>query len=365
MNAISEGSEVLKVVHTYGAGLHYSESEPDVHDPQWQKRQVDDFVRFAVEAEELGYDGITVTEHHAPLMVCPSPHILLAAAAVRTSKIRLGSAVTVLPLYNPVRVAEEAGMLDLLSGGRFELGLGRGVPGEALYAIGRELSSEQMSKGWSESLDLLELALTGRDFTFDGEFFKVVRPTTIATRPLQENLPIWIGAASLGSVAAAARRGWSLMRNLGSNEEHRAAIEHFFEVAGEHGHAMTGGNVMIERFVALGHTEEEAELNLDRMSSSFGRFLKLFMDTGRALPERDGELQAAKGSGNNKRPAIAVGGTPDAVIKSLQETLDATGAKRLLVEIFSDEERRMFVDEVLPALSVSGAAERPDASLTH
>jgi carbon-monoxide dehydrogenase small subunit len=63
-------------------------------------------------------------------MTCPSPHLLLAAAALRTSHIRLATAVTVLPLYSPVRVAEEAGTLDLLSNGRFELGIGRGVPGE-------------------------------------------------------------------------------------------------------------------------------------------------------------------------------------------------------------------------------------------
>ena len=75
-----------------------------------------------------------LTEHHAPLMTCPSPHLLLAAAAMKTSRIRLGTAVTVLPLYSPIRVAEEAGTLDLLSGGRFELGLGRGVPRDAAAA---------------------------------------------------------------------------------------------------------------------------------------------------------------------------------------------------------------------------------------
>lgn len=88
MAAISDESGTLKFVHTYGAGLHSGDAEPDVHDPRWQQRQVDDFVAFAVVAEELGFDGITVTEHHAPLMTCPSPHLLLAAAAMKTSRIR-------------------------------------------------------------------------------------------------------------------------------------------------------------------------------------------------------------------------------------------------------------------------------------
>jgi alkanesulfonate monooxygenase SsuD/methylene tetrahydromethanopterin reductase-like flavin-dependent oxidoreductase (luciferase family) len=71
MGALSDDAQTLKFVHTYGVGLHSDDPDPDVHDPRWQKRQVDDFVEFAVEAEELGFDGVAVTEHHAPLMTCP------------------------------------------------------------------------------------------------------------------------------------------------------------------------------------------------------------------------------------------------------------------------------------------------------
>src|ERR1700744_144668 len=198
MTAISDDAGALKFVHTYGVGLHSGDADPDVDAPRWQRRQVDDFVEFAVLAEELGFDGITVTEHHAPLMVCPSPHLLLAAAAVRTSRIRLGTAVTVLPLYSPLRVAEEAGTLDLLSGGRVELGLGRGIPGEAQIAAGRNLHDDDLKRAWLEGLEVVRLALTERDFPFDGEFFPVERPTTIATRPLQDRLPVWLGRAGRG-----------------------------------------------------------------------------------------------------------------------------------------------------------------------
>ena len=101
MSAISDEPEKIKFVHTYGAGLHSPEAEYDVHDPKWQKRQVDDFVEFARLAEEVGFDGVTITEHHAPQMVCPSPHLLLAAAAVNTSRIRLGTAVHGPPAVSP------------------------------------------------------------------------------------------------------------------------------------------------------------------------------------------------------------------------------------------------------------------------
>lgn len=351
MGAISDGPQTLKFVHTYGAGLHGTETDPDVNDPRWQRRQVDDFVQFAVEAEELGFDGVTVTEHHAPLMTCPSPHLLLAAAAVKTSRIRLGTAVTVLPLYNPVRVAEEAGTLDLLSGGRFELGLGRGVPGEALFAVGRDMSPGELNQGWAESLELLHLALTGRDFTFDGAFHKVTRPTTIATRPLQDPLPVWLGGSSLDTMGRAAERGWSIMRNFGSNAEHRDALDHYVKVAAEHGYARTGANMMIERFVAIGDTAGEADRNLAKLAGSFGRFLSLYTAGGRRpVPQTDAEFHVNGAAATPNRPAIAVSGTPDQLIGELRRVLDETGSRRLLVELFSARERRMFMDEVAPAL---------------
>ena len=356
MAALSDEIDTLKFVHTYGAGLHSGDADPDVHDPRWQRRQVDDFVEFAVLAEELGFDGITVTEHHAPLMTCPSPHLLLAAAAVKTSRIRLGTAVTVLPLYSPLRVAEEAGTLDLLSGGRFELGLGRGIPGEAQIAAGRNLSDNDLKRAWLEGLEVVNMALTERDFTSDGEFYPVERPTTIATRPLQDRLPVWLGGSSKETMRLAAVRGWNVMRNFGSNQEHRDALEDYIKVAAENGHARSGANMMIERFVAIGETEDRAERNLGSLIEAFGQFLTLYAAGGwRPIPETDGEFRVDHGAARKNRPAIAVSGTPDQIADALQQVIDETGARRLLIETFSREEARLFAREVIPALKERNA----------
>jgi alkanesulfonate monooxygenase SsuD/methylene tetrahydromethanopterin reductase-like flavin-dependent oxidoreductase (luciferase family) len=351
MPAISEDPQRIKVVHTYGPGLHGTEADPDFDDPRWQEAQVLDFVDFAVEAERLGFDGITVTEHHAASITCPSPHLLLAAAAARTSRIRLGTAVTVLPLYSPIRVAEEAGMLDLLSGGRFELGLGRGIPGEVDLTVGRVLSAQELMRRWLEGLELLRIALSEREFTFDGEFMQVVAPTTIATRPLQERLPIWLGGASLDTMAIAAANGWNIMRNFGEPEQHREAFAHYLRVGDEHGRALTGANFMIERFVAIGETQEQAQENLARLSHAFRRFVALYSDGGRRpLPTTDGEVLLDDGGPGPSRPAIAIAGTPGEITESLLRTVAETGARRLMVETFSREEMALFAAEVLPAL---------------
>jgi alkanesulfonate monooxygenase SsuD/methylene tetrahydromethanopterin reductase-like flavin-dependent oxidoreductase (luciferase family) len=355
MSAISDDSERIKVVHTYGVGLHTDDPDPVYDDPRWQQRQVLDFVEFVVEAEELGFDGVTVTEHHARSTTCPSPHLLLAAAAARTSRIRLGTAVTVLPLYNPIRVAEEAGTLDLLSDGRFELGLGRGIPGEVGLTLGTVLPDDVFMRRWVEGLELLRIALSGTEFTFDGEFWQVSKPTTIPTRPLQEPFPVWLGGASRDTMAIAARNGWNIMRNFGSAEAHRDAIAHYQAVGREHGHALTGANCMIERFVAIAETHEEAQHNLRRMVTAVDRFISAYLDPAAApLPVTDGERMVSD-SKDGRRPAIAVVGTPDEIRDGLLQALQETGARRLLIETFSLEETRLFATEVLPALHDSAA----------
>jgi alkanesulfonate monooxygenase SsuD/methylene tetrahydromethanopterin reductase-like flavin-dependent oxidoreductase (luciferase family) len=357
MPAISDEPERVKVVHTYGVGLHTDDPRPDHDDPRWQQRQVLDFVEFAAEAEALGFDGITVTEHHAQAFTCPAPHLLLAAAATRTSRIRLGTAVTVLPLYNPIRVAEEAGTLDLLSDGRFELGLGRGIPGEVAMTLGEAISDDVLKRRWLEALELLRIALSERRFTFDGEFWQITRPTTIPTRPLQDPFPVWLGGASLETVAIAARNGWNIMRNHGTAEQHRAALAHLEEVGRQHGHALGGANCMVERFVAIAETEEEAGRNLQRLVASMDRFIAMYVEpTGKPLQTTDGEVIVTE-TKYGRRPAIAVVGTPDQIREGLLQTLEETGARRLLVETFSPEELRLFAEEVLPALQERAPAE--------
>jgi alkanesulfonate monooxygenase SsuD/methylene tetrahydromethanopterin reductase-like flavin-dependent oxidoreductase (luciferase family) len=221
--------------------------------------------------------------------------------------------------------------------------------------VGRVLSEEELRRRWLEGLDLLRIALTEREFIFDGEFMTVVRPTTIATRPLQDPLPVWLGGASLDTMAIAARSGWSIMRNFGDSRQHRDAFEHYLRVGAEHGHELSGANFMIERFVAIGETEELADENLARLAREFRRFVALYADGGRRrLPTRDGEVMVDHGGPAGARPAIAVAGTPDRIAESLRRTLEETGARRLLVETFSREEMRLFATEVLPSLHAGG-----------
>jgi alkanesulfonate monooxygenase SsuD/methylene tetrahydromethanopterin reductase-like flavin-dependent oxidoreductase (luciferase family) len=160
-------------------------------------------------ADRLGFWCYQLAEHHGtPLGMAPSPNVFLSAAAVRTRRIRLGPLVNVLPLYDPVRLVEEVCMLDHLSGGRLELGVGRGgSPGElALYGI----TPDETRAIFREALDILVAGLRTGRFEHEGERF---RRTGVGTplRPLQRPYPpLWYPTSFTDSVPWIAAQGLNL-----------------------------------------------------------------------------------------------------------------------------------------------------------
>jgi len=340
--------EHVTIMHGYGPGLHGQIVGAHQHNnSRWQQSQVMHFVKGAQECEDLGYDGVLCTEHHSLSMVSGSPHLLLAAAAMRTSRVSLGTAVTVLPLYNPVRVAEEAGLLDQLSNGRFRLGIGRGS-GEVQVASGNAIGLDEHSRRYDEGIELLHLALTKSDFTFEGKCFHVPEPLTISTKPIQNPFPVWVGSGSMASAERAAEKGWGLMRNLGDNESHRKAIEHYIAHGRKHGHTLTGNNVMIERFVCLGTTKERAEQQMANCGAKLMNFVQIFTAGGKYNLPNNAEHSVTDSSKGGRRPMLAVFGTPDMVIAEFQKLLNETGARQLEIATLDDSDMRMFAKEVMP-----------------
>ena len=111
------------------------------------------------------------------------------------------------------------------------------------------------------------------------------------------------------------------MRNFGDPQQHREAFEHYVEVGDQPGHALTGANFMLERFVAIGETQGRAQENLGRLARAFGRFIALYADGGRRpLPTTDGELLVDHAGPGDGRPAIAIAGTPAEIAENLGRT---------------------------------------------
>jgi natural product biosynthesis luciferase-like monooxygenase protein len=174
------------------------------------KEMVDEQMDLMVAAEDYGFDSVWPAEHHfSEYGVCASPALTLAAVAARTTRIRLGTGVVVLPLNHPVRVAEDFAMLDVLSGGRVELGVGRGYqPGEFQgYAVDQTKSRSI----FDESLEVICRAWSDETLNFQGEHYQFEN-VSIRPRPLQQpHPPIWMAALSEESFVKAGSLGMNLL----------------------------------------------------------------------------------------------------------------------------------------------------------
>jgi alkanesulfonate monooxygenase SsuD/methylene tetrahydromethanopterin reductase-like flavin-dependent oxidoreductase (luciferase family) len=159
--------------------------------------------------ERLGYDAVFVTEHHfIDDGYCPSPLVALGAIAARTRRIRLGTWVALLPLYHPLRLAEDAAVVDQLSGGRLELGMGLGYREEEFAGYGIPLRHRRGRM--EEGVEVLRRALAGERFSFTGRYFQL-RDVMVTPPPCQQPFPLWLAARSPVTARRAARLRADLM----------------------------------------------------------------------------------------------------------------------------------------------------------
>jgi luciferase family oxidoreductase group 1 len=167
-------------------------------------------IEIAQAAEDLGFRNIWLAEHHfSTYGYVGRPAQLAAYIAARTTRLRVGTAVIVVPLHHPLVIAEEIATLDLLAGGRVDIGLGRGYQQYEFARLGLELESARAR--WDESVDIIVRALQGHPFTYEGKLFTIPE-TTVFPQTLQKpHPPIWVTAQSPESVAATVRRGFNLL----------------------------------------------------------------------------------------------------------------------------------------------------------
>ncbi|MET7400574.1 LLM class flavin-dependent oxidoreductase [Dactylosporangium sp. NPDC005572] len=158
---------------------------------------------LAVLTDRLGLDVFALGEHHSTDFAVSSPAVVLAAAAARTTRVRLASAVTVLSALDPVRVYEDFATLDVLSGGRAELTVGRSAYPDPFALFG--VPVEQYGEVFAEHLDLLLRIRAGSPVTWRGRFRAPLSGAAVVPRAVQEPLPVWVGVG--GTPASAERAG--------------------------------------------------------------------------------------------------------------------------------------------------------------
>jgi alkanesulfonate monooxygenase SsuD/methylene tetrahydromethanopterin reductase-like flavin-dependent oxidoreductase (luciferase family) len=161
-------------------------------------------------AEELGFANMWLAEHHFSTYGYLSRPLTYALhLADKTRRIRVGTAVIVVPLHHPLVIAEEIATVDLLTGGRLDVGLGRGYQRYEFERLGQDLGESRAR--WEEAVDIIVAALTGKPFSYEGKYYRIPE-TTVFPHPVQKpHPPIWVTAQSPDSIETTVRRGFHLL----------------------------------------------------------------------------------------------------------------------------------------------------------
>ncbi|HEU0072608.1 MAG TPA: LLM class flavin-dependent oxidoreductase [Dehalococcoidia bacterium] len=237
-------------------GLFQNIQWPETTD---QTSQFTGCIEQTLRAEQLGFDSSFFVEHHFTRHgILSSTLALLSYLAAQTRTIRLGTAVLVLPFHDPVRLAEEAATVDLLSGGRLDLGVGRGFQWTEFN--GFDLSLEDSTARYDEALEVILKAWRepGR-FTHEGRFWRY-NDISVEPKPAQTpHPPVWAAAGSVESATRVGRLGLHLQLSSGvSFDRIPVLLEAYKAGLAESGHTFSSDHVLLSRITHIEETRAKA-----------------------------------------------------------------------------------------------------------
>jgi alkanesulfonate monooxygenase SsuD/methylene tetrahydromethanopterin reductase-like flavin-dependent oxidoreductase (luciferase family) len=306
--------------------------------------------------DRLGFYAYHVAEHHfTPLGMAPSPSVFLSAIGQRTTRLRFGTFVYALPVHHPLRVLEEICMLDHMSGGRLEIGFGRGsVPFEISY-YGQ--SAEERQQIYAERLELILKAFTVGTLNWNGRYdqFKNV-PMELA--PLQKpHPPLWYGAHSPDSADRAARKGLNMVTN-DMPAAAREIIARYRQVWRETQASAPLPKMGVVRFVVVADSDAKAMTIARR---AYLRWRSSFTH----LSEMNGTVPDSPLNVDNFEALIgqgqAIAGSPETVRAFLAAQIADSGTNYVVGQFcFGD----LKLDEMLRSVELFAASVMPDLQIT-
>jgi alkanesulfonate monooxygenase SsuD/methylene tetrahydromethanopterin reductase-like flavin-dependent oxidoreductase (luciferase family) len=320
-----------------------------------------DYLDFNVEAEALGYHSSFSVEHHfTGWNQVSATLMLLTCLAMRTTTLRLGTAVIVLPWHNPVLLAEQAATLDLISDGRLDFGIGKGYRHNEFKGFG--IPQEEAEARFEEAIEVIMRSWTSRTrFSHHGRYWQfediVVEPPT-AQRP---HPPFWVAAASTPSIRRAAARGFNLILDQYAGPDaigERIALYRSEREA--KGYTFDPMQVTVARQLYVASDEADKETALARQA----KFTQRTVAVSRAPEDKAGSHVLAYANTAGATEANALYGTPDEICGMLT-ALNKAGAEYVLLTISDGKEQlRRFAREIMPEFSSARSpAPQPAPSL--
>ena len=256
-------------------------------------QRLNDLVAEIEYADQAGLDVFGIGEHHRKDFLDSAPAVILAAAAGRTKRIRLTSAVTVLSSADPVRVFQNFATLDLLSNGRAEMVVGRGSFVDSFPLFGYRL--EDYDSLFTEKLELLLKIRDNEHVTWSGKHRPALTGQGVYPRPVQNPLPIWLGVGGTPqSFARAGALGLPLMVAIigGRTQRFRSLVDLYWDAAAKYGHPTEKLKVGVH---SLGYV---AETNKEAADDFFPGYARAFTDIGKERgwgPVTRGDFDAQRG----------------------------------------------------------------------
>ena len=278
-------------------------------------------------ADEKGLDVFAIGEHHRKEFLDSATSVILAAAAARTTRIRLSSAVTVLSAADPVRIFQQFATLDLISQGRAELVVGRGSFTEAFPLFG--LNFQDYDALFAEKLNLLLQLNEQEVVTWRGRFRPALQEQAIYPRPMQEKLPIWLGVGGTpASFVRAGSLGLPLMVAVIGGETHRfrPLIDLYREAGDKAGFAQEDLKVGLHSLGYVAQSHEEAVENY------YPGYAETFTRIGKERgwpPVTRGHFEAQ----NSKWGAYLVGDSDEVAEKILRHSASLGGIDRFTFQL--------------------------------
>lgn len=229
-------------------------------------------IRECERAESAGFDSVWLGEHHNNRTLYPAPLIGLAAIAGRTRRVRLGTAVLLLPLYHPLAVAEEAALVDVISAGRLVLGVGAGYAPEEFAAFG--VSITERGSRMDEAVPLLQRLWSEDKVTHAGRHYRVTN-AAVSPRPVQRpGPPIWFGGWVEPAIRRAGRLGEAWLGGPSAKLDEVAACARLYRQARkEAGRQPGSGDLALMRYVFVAESMERAR------DLAGDAFIRAFEDT--------------------------------------------------------------------------------------
>jgi probable LLM family oxidoreductase len=290
------------------------------------EQRMRDLIEEAVLGDELGLDVFAIGEHHRPDFLISAPAVALAALAVKTERIRLSSAVTVLSSDDPVRVFQAFAEVDLLSGGRAEIMAGRGSFIESFPLFGYDL--DDYDSLFAEKLELLLAIRDSERVTWSGRHRAPLNDATVWPRPVQDPLPIWVAVGGTPeSVVRAGTLGLPLTLAIigGQPERFVPLVDLYREAFVAGGGSLSDARVAINTHAFVGETSAAAD------SAFAASYLAMMNRIGRERgwpPSGRPEYEALR----SPRGALAVG-SPEQVAEKLLFEHELFGHQRYIAQM--------------------------------